>query len=181
MKNASHEFISQRAIDRGKNTIGSLGSGNHFIDLQRVEEIDEKNGKKYGLFKDQIVLMIHSGSRGLGHQVASDYINEIMKKYPEIVKALPDPEICYAPAGSELEKEYYSSMCACANYAYANRQLMMHQAKEALAKFFKSPEEDLGLELFCDITHNVARIESINGEDCYVHRKGQQDASKAER
>jgi len=172
MKNASHEFISQRAIDRGKNTIGSLGSGNHFIDLQRVEEIDEKNGKKYGLFKDQIVLMIHSGSRGLGHQVASDYINEIMKKYPEIVKALPDPEICYAPAGSELEKEYYFSMCACANYAYANRQLMMHQAKEALAKFLKSPEEDLGLELFQDITHNVARIERFNGEDCYVHRKG---------
>ncbi len=172
MKDASHEFISQRAIDRGKNTIGSLGSGNHFIDLQRVGEVDDKTGKKYGLFKGQVVLMIHSGSRGLGHQVASDYINEIMKKYPEEIKALPDPELCYAPAGSELEKKYYSSMAACANYAYANRQLMMHQAKEALIKFFKSSEESLGLELFQDITHNVARIERVKGVECYVHRKG---------
>ncbi|MDD5053979.1 MAG: RtcB family protein [Candidatus Nanoarchaeia archaeon] len=173
MKKASHEFISPKALARGKNTVGSLGSGNHFIDLMRVDEVfDEKTSKQNGLFKGQVVVMIHSGSRGLGHQVASDYINAIMRKYPEIIKSLPDPEICYAPAGSKMSEEYYASMCACANYAYANRQLMMNSIKEELCKFFKSTEESLGLELFQDITHNVARIESIKGVSCYVHRKG---------
>jgi tRNA-splicing ligase RtcB (3'-phosphate/5'-hydroxy nucleic acid ligase) len=173
MKQASHEFISQRAFDRGKNTIGSLGSGNHFVDVLNVDElIDEKLSKKNGLFKDQVVLMIHSGSRALGHQVASDYINEIMKKYPELVKKLPDPELCYAPAGSELAQKYYSSMSACANYAYANRQLMMNSVKEVMCNFFDADEKTLGLDLFYDITHNVAKIEKVKGATCYVHRKG---------
>ena len=173
MKDASHAFISQRALARGRNTVGSLGSGNHFVDLMTVDELyDEKVAKKNGLFKGQVVVMIHSGSRGLGHQVASDYINEIMKKYPEIVKSLADPEICYAPAGSEIANNYYASMCACANYSYANRQLMMNSIKNELSKYFKSTEESLGLELFYDVTHNVARIEKVNNVDCYVHRKG---------
>lgn len=173
MKQASHEFISQRALARGKNTVGSLGSGNHFVDLLNVDELmDEELAKKNKLFKDQVVIMIHSGSRGLGHQVASDYINEIMKTYPELVKKLPDPEICYAPAGSELAKKYYASMCACANYAYSNRQLMTNSIKEIMCKFFDSSEESLGLDLFYDVTHNVAKIEKVNGKNCYVHRKG---------
>ncbi|MFA5302938.1 MAG: RtcB family protein [Candidatus Nanoarchaeia archaeon] len=173
MNKASHEFISQRALARGKNTVGSLGSGNHFVDLLKVDELmDEKLAKKNGLFKDQVVIIIHSGSRALGHQVASDYINEIMRTYPELVKKLPDPELCYAPSCSELAQKYYSSMCACANYAYANRQLMMNSVKETIAKFFGSSEESLGLELFYDVTHNVAKIEKVNGIKCYVHRKG---------
>jgi tRNA-splicing ligase RtcB len=173
MSQASHSFLSQRALARGKNTVGSLGSGNHFIDLLKVDELmDEDLAKKNGLFKDQVVIMIHSGSRGLGHQVASDYINEIMKIYPELVKKLPDPEICYAPSGSELAMKYYSSMCACANYAYANRQLMMNSIKECMCNFFKSSNTSLGLELFYDVTHNVAKLEKVNGIECYVHRKG---------
>lgn len=173
MRKANPSVISERALKRGMPQVGSLGSGNHFLDVHVIDEVlDEKLCKKFDLFKNQVTIMIHCGSRGLGHQVASDYLRKIENEHADLLKNLPDRELAYAPSGSELEDEYFSAMSCAANYAWANRQLIMHNVREVIKKLYDNSQESLGLELYYDVCHNIAKKEKHNGVECYVHRKG---------
>ena len=169
---ADASMVSPRAKARGRSQLGSLGSGNHFIEIQEVEKIyDNKIAKAFGIGeKEQIVIMIHSGSRGLGHQVCSDYVQKMEKEYG--FKHLPDRELAYAPINSKLGKEYLSAMRAAANFAFTNRQLITYQIRKSLTKFFPK----IKINLVYDIAHNIAKFEDykVNGHKCTlcVHRKG---------
>lgn len=164
--------ISQKARGRGMNQLGTLGAGNHFLEIQEVEEIyDSKIAKILGIDKvGQIAVMIHSGSRGIGHQVASDYMQKMEDEYGS--KHLPDRELAYAPINSPLGKEYLSAMAGAANFGFANRHLIMHQIREAFRKFYPNSE----LDLVYDIAHNIAKFENykVKGKnlELLVHRKG---------
>lgn len=171
MKEANPNFVSKRAKSRGIPQLGSLGAGNHFLEVQYVEEIfDEKTAKIFGLKKDQVVIMIHCGSRGLGHQVASDYILDMEMEYG--FKHLLDRELVNAPIQSELGKKYFSAMSAAANFAFANKQIITHWVREAMKKIFP----DFKAEVVYEVCHNIAKFEEheINGkkQEVLVMRKG---------
>ncbi len=174
MKTADASKVSPRAKKRGRKQLGTLGAGNHFIEVQYVDEIyDKKIADIFGVTKkNQIVLMIHSGSRGLGHQVCSDYIRKMEDAFPEIIKEIPDKDLIYAPVKSKLAKDYLGAMSAAANYGWCNRQLLTYQSRKAFNKVFGK----VNLELVYDVAHNVAKIEEykIDGKSrkVYVHRKG---------
>jgi len=168
---ANPKNVSQKAQARGRKQLGTLGAGNHFLEIQEVEEIfDEKVAKVFGLKKGQVLIMIHCGSRGLGHQVASDYIREMEKEIG--VSNLPDRELVNAPIKSELGKKYFSAMACAANFAFANKQLITHWIREDLKKYFPN----LKLEVVYDVCHNIAKFEKhkvgkINKE-LLIMRKG---------
>lgn len=169
--------VSQNAKDRGKNQIGSLGSGNHFLEVQRVTDVFLPDvGEAFGLSEDQIVVLIHCGSRGLGHQTCTDYLRKIEKTHSELLSQLPDKELAAAPAGSQLAEEYYQAMGAAINYAWVNRQLIMYEVRRVFADVFGQSWESLGMDLLYDVAHNIAKKESheVNGDEreLYVHRKG---------
>ena len=172
MVGANPKKVSQKARSRGRAQLGTLGSGNHFIEVQFVEEIfDEVIAKKFGLFKKgQVVVLIHSGSRGLGHQVCSDYIR-LMEDSQSL--DLPDKSLINAPINSDLGKDYFSAMCSAANFAWTNRHIMGHQVREAFREVFK---EDIELKTVYDVAHNIAKIEEhiVGGvsKKVLVHRKG---------
>jgi len=171
MKNANPKHVSNKAIKRGLGQIGTLGAGNHFLEIQYVDKIfDKKLAKVFGLEKNQVTIMIHCGSRGLGHQVASDYIKKMENKYG--VSKLSDRELVHAPINSKLGKDYLSAMtCAC-NYAFANRQLITHWVREELRYLFPDPQT----ETIYDVCHNIAKFEThfIDGKrkKVCIHRKG---------
>ena len=165
--------ITSEAKARGRPQLGSLGSGNHFLELQRVETIyDNDVASVYGLKEGQITIMIHCGSRGLGHQVASDYLRIIDKKYKDIIDKLPDRQLMYAPAQSDEANDYLQAMRSAANFAFVNRQFIAHNTREAIYDFFP----DAKISQVYDVCHNIAKLEShkINGENkqVFVHRKG---------
>jgi len=175
MKNADPEKVSERAKNRGKDGLGTLGSGNHFLETQRVEEIfDEEVAKKFGLFLGQVTIMIHCGSRGLGHQVATDYIREFLKYSQKNNIRLADRELVYAPIGSKEGKNYLGAMAAAANFAWVNRHTISHNVRGAWKRILG----DSGgkLELLYDVAHNMAKFEEhgVNKEKkmLCVHRKG---------
>ncbi|WP_435095253.1 RtcB family protein [Halarchaeum sp. P4] len=174
---AEPEKVSQKAKDRGRNQLGSLGSGNHFLEVQRVTDVYRDDvAEAYGLEEDQLVVLIHCGSRGLGHQVCSDYLRRIEEEYEEFLDDLPDDNLAAAPAGSELAEDYYGAMCAAINFAWVNRQLITYQVRQTFEEVFETPWEELGMELLYDVAHNIAKkeVHEIDGEDTevYVHRKG---------
>ncbi len=169
--------VSKKARDRGRNQMGSLGSGNHFLEVQRVTDVyDAAVGDAYGLAEDQVVVLIHCGSRGLGHQVCNDYLRDIEEAHDDLLSRLPDRELAAAPAGSELAEAYYAAMCAAINFAWVNRQLITHRTREVFADVFGEPWEELGMELLYDVAHNIAKKErhTVGGEEreLFVHRKG---------
>lgn len=171
IEGADARMVSEKAKARGRGQLGSLGSGNHFLEIQVVEQIfDAEKAKHLGLQKGQIVIMIHSGSRGLGHQVASDYIMKMEKEYGS--KDLPDRELICAPIESKLGKEYRAAMAAAANFAFVNRQLMAHQVRKTLESIFQK----IRVETVYDIAHNIAKFEEhvVDGKKMIVcvHRKG---------
>lgn len=171
MKDADASCVSQKAISRGLPQLGSLGAGNHFLELQYVEQIyDEEIAKKLGLEKDMVTLMIHCGSRGLGHQVASDYIRLMENEYG--FAKLADRELVNAPINSDLGKKYYKAMCAAANFAFANKQMITHWVRESLKKIFPKLEA----EVVYDVCHNIAKFEThlVDGKEkkLCIHRKG---------
>ena len=173
MKEADASAVSEKAKDRGFKQVATLGSGNHFLEVQYVDEIyDKKAAEAFGIKENQVVLMIHCGSRGLGHQVCSDYLREMEKTFPEIVSKLPDRELIYAPATHKLSKKYFSAMAAAANFAWCNRHVIGHQSRKAFLEIFPGSK----LETIYDVAHNIAKIEThnINGKDVkvYMHRKG---------
>ncbi|MDD5417968.1 MAG: RtcB family protein [Candidatus Nanoarchaeia archaeon] len=173
LKPNNPEFVSSLAKKRGRPQLGSLGAGNHFLEIEFVESIDNKeNAKTYGLSENQIGIMIHCGSRGLGHQVCSDYLRDMEKANPQLVKSLPDRELIYAPSGSELADKYFKAMNCAANYAWANRQMLTYFVRNAVNKVFPK----IQMDMVYDVCHNVAKIEEyvIDGKKVkvYVHRKG---------
>jgi tRNA-splicing ligase RtcB (3'-phosphate/5'-hydroxy nucleic acid ligase) len=174
MKSADATKVSQSAKARGRKQLGTLGAGNHFGEVQYVDEIfDEKVAKAFGINKvGQVVFMIHSGSRGLGHQVCTDYLRRCERELPEIMKKLPEKDLAYAPAGSDLANDYLKAMSAAANFGWCNRQLMTHFARNAFNEIFPSSE----LKLVYDVAHNIVKQEkyNIDGEKkkLFVHRKG---------
>ncbi len=169
--------VSQKAKDRGKNQIGSLGSGNHFLEVQRVTDVFREGvADSYGLSEDQIVVLIHCGSRGLGHQVCTEYTREVEQAHSGLLDRLPDKELAAAPAGSQLADEYYGAMCAAINYAWVNRQLIMHRTRQVFERVFDRSWEEMEMDLLYDVAHNIAKKETheVDGDDreLYVHRKG---------
>ena len=165
--------LSDRALERGLPQLGTLGAGNHFLEIQKVDRIfDAAAARAFGLEEEgRICVMIHCGSRGLGHQVASDYI-EIMNN-ARGVEGLPDRELVNAPFRSALGRRYYGAMCAAVNYAFANRQMIAHRVRNVFARVMGSAE---GMDLVYDVCHNVAKVERHSGgggdKELCVHRKG---------
>ena len=173
MQEADPSFLSPRALERGLPQLGTLGAGNHFIEIQKVSEIfDFDVAKVFGIHSvDQIMVMIHCGSRGLGHQVASDYIRLMENKFG--TRGLPDRELINAPIHSDLGNSYYKSMSAAVNFAFANRQMIAHWVRQVFQKVMGSSE---GMNQVYDVCHNVAKFEqhTIEGrvKKVCIHRKG---------
>ncbi|HII60581.1 TPA: RNA-splicing ligase RtcB [Pyrococcus horikoshii] len=178
MEGADPEAVSQRAKQRGAPQLGSLGSGNHFLEVQVVDKIfDPEVAKAYGLFEGQVVVMVHTGSRGLGHQVASDYLRIMERAIRKYRIPWPDRELVSVPFQSEEGQRYFSAMKAAANFAWANRQMITHWVRESFQEVFKQdPEGDLGMDIVYDVAHNIGKVEEheVDGKrvKVIVHRKG---------
>jgi len=178
MKNADSGVISEKAISRGCPQLGCLGAGNHFLEIQEVNEvINPEVADVFGVGeRGNVTVMIHTGSRGFGHQVCTDFLREMEKKYRDTVSKLPDRELVYAPAGSDLCERYFKAMAAAANFAWCNRQMIVHWVRESFEQVFGRSSEDMGLDIVYDVAHNIAKIEEheIDGErqKVYIHRKG---------
>jgi tRNA-splicing ligase RtcB len=173
MPDADPSYVSKRALERGIPQLGTLGAGNHFLEIQKVSEIyDQKTAEIFGIESEgQVTVMIHCGSRGLGHQVASDYIELMENKYG--IQGLPDRELINAPVRSPMGQQYYRSMSAAVNYAFANRQMIAHWVRDVFARVMGSSR---GMRQVYDVCHNVAKmelhvIEGRTREVC-IHRKG---------
>lgn len=175
--NASPGSLTSRAKKRGQDQLGTLGSGNHFLEIEYVSEIfDEKLANQLNLFKNNICLSIHCGSRGLGHQTCDDNIGIMLQAAKKYGIDLPDNQLCCAPVKSEEGKNYLSAMAAAANFAFANRQVIAHSVRQVLSFMFKKSEKELGLDVIYDVCHNIAKFENhkIDGKEkkVCVHRKG---------
>ncbi len=177
---ADEKTVSDKAVQRGKDQIGTLGSGNHYLEIQHVREeniIDKALARKWGLFPDQIVVMFHCGSRGFGHQVATDYLNQFLSvmevKYG--IKIL-DRELACAPFRSPEGQAYFKAMKCAMNMSFANRQTIAHRVREVFAEIFKTDAEKLGMRQVYDVSHNRASLERHRTDDgekeLIVHRKG---------
>ena len=177
MDKADPNKVSDKARKRGAPQLGSLGSGNHFLEIQKVAEIhDEEAAKRMGLEKDQVTILTHCGSRGFGHQVCSDYLRvseQALKKYGI---SLPDRELACVPNSSEEGESYRKAMFAALNFAWSNRQMITHWTRKSFERVFKQSESDLEMNLVYDVAHNIAKVEKhkVNGEEksLVVHRKG---------
>lgn len=173
MKSADPSSVSRRAMERGLSQLGTLGAGNHFLEIQKVVEIfDRQVAQVFGIHSvGQVTIMIHCGSRGLGHQIASDYIRLMEDSYR--IENLPDRELINAPIRSKLGQEYYRSMSSAVNFAFANRQMIAHWVRTVFSRVMGSHE---GMDQVYDVCHNVAKFEKhrIHGEvkEVCVHRKG---------
>lgn len=177
IEGADPDIISKKAYERGRAQQGTLGSGNHFLEIQYVDEIyDEKVANALGLFREQVTVMIHTGSRGFGHQVCTDFLEVMERAVKKYNIELPDKELACAPYNSQEARDYLSAMRAAANYAWANRQCIMHWTREAFMRFFNTSPEGIGMSLIYDVAHNIAKIEDhiVNGKKMklIVHRKG---------
>ncbi len=173
LSQADPATISKKTFERGRDELGTLGSGNHFIEIQKVQEIyDEDAANAFGLFENQIVVMIHTGSRGFGHQIATDYIKMMRDNLKSHNKNLPDKQLINAPFYHPLGQSYFSAMACAANYAFANREIIGYLVRKAFKKVLGNAE----VSLLYDIAHNIAKLEEheINGKrkKLIVHRKG---------
>ncbi len=177
VKGADPDSVSPRAYERGKNQSGTLGSGNHFLEVQVVDEVyDGTAAEVFSLEKGSVTLMIHSGSRGLGYQVCDEYSKDFLHCLSKYGISVPDRQLACAPVNSDEGKAYLGAMRCAANYAWANRQCLMHLARGVFEKVFNMGPKDLGMDLVYDVAHNIAKIEkyNINGKErtLCVHRKG---------
>jgi len=169
--------ISEKAMERGRAQLGTLGSGNHFVEVGYVAEVfDEGIAQALGLRRDQVTVIVHTGSRGLGHQVCDDYIRMMLDAAKKYEIELPDAQLCCAPVLSTEGRQYLEAMACAANFAFTNRQMITHWVRETFEKVFQKGPRDLNLDLIYDVCHNIAKIEnhSVNGErkKLCVHRKG---------
>src|SRR5215813_12601958 len=174
---ADAELISDRALERGLKQVGTLGSGNHFLEIERVEEIYlPQAADTFGLFPDQVVILIHTGSRGLGYQTCEDSLKVMNKAMSAYGISLPDRQLACTPIQSPEGQDYLAAMAGAANYAWANRQVIMSQAEKGFMKALNINPKELGLSLLYDVCHNIAKVEehTVDGKKrrLCVHRKG---------
>ena len=174
LKEAGADDISSKAKTRGRDQLGTIGSGNHFLEIGRVEKIFEpETAATFGFFEGQITILIHTGSRGLGHQVATDYIQLMMRVMSKYNIRLPDRELACVPFNSGEGQKYFRAMSAAANFAWSNRQLIAFSARKAWEKILGSSTGSGGkLSLVYDVSHNVAKVERYGKDELVVHRKG---------
>ncbi|NOY10760.1 MAG: RtcB family protein [Archaeoglobi archaeon] len=177
LEGAKPEVVSRKARDRGRGQLGTLGSGNHFLEVQYVDKIyDEETAKVFGLEEGMVTVMIHTGSRGLGHQVCTDFLSVLDKAVRKYRIKLPDRQLACAPINSKEGQDYFGGMAASANFAWTNRQIITHWVRETFQKVFGMSEEDLEMNLVYDVAHNIAKFETheVDGEKIkvVVHRKG---------
>lgn len=169
---AEPERVSERARRRGAGQLGTMGSGNHFVELQAVERIaDGDAAQAFGLRAGQITVLIHSGSRGLGHQVCTDYVREMDAALARHGIELPDRQLACAPLSAPEGRAYLSAMACAANFAFANRHTIAHRVREAVAKVLGAEVAQATRQVY-DVAHNVAKIETHGGREVCVHRKG---------
>ncbi|MGP0101058.1 MAG: RtcB family protein [Solirubrobacteraceae bacterium] len=169
---ADRAAVSQRARERGADQLGTLGSGNHFLELQRVRAIlDPAASTAFGLREDQVTVLIHSGSRGLGHQVCTDHVRRMDTALAHYRIVLPDRQLACAPLSSPEGQSYLGAMAAAANFAWANRAVLAHRVREAVATVLGVRTAEQVLQVY-DVAHNVAKLEVHNGKSVCVHRKG---------
>ncbi len=177
MKDADTSVVNDKARKRGLPQLGSLGSGNHFLEVDLVENVfDERTAKVYGLKQGTLAITVHCGSRGCGHQIATDYLQEMERYIKTNSVNLPDRQLACAPMDSKLGEDYYKAMCCGANYAWANRQMITHWARESFEKVLGDSAENMGMDVVYDVAHNIAKKErhdiDRHHEDVLVHRKG---------
>ncbi len=177
MEGADPSLISKRAFKRGAQQLGTLGAGNHFIEVQVVEEVfDTDAADVFGLRKNQVTVMIHTGSRGFGYQVCDDFLAAMTQAAHTHGIHLPDRQLCCAPFSSRAGQDYFAAMKCAANYAWANRQCLTHWARESLGHTLRMSPRDLGGRLVYDVAHNIAKVERhrVAGKtiEVCVHRKG---------
>jgi tRNA-splicing ligase RtcB len=157
---ADADAVSQKAVQRGHTQVGSLGAGNHFIELQVVDEVfDDETAAAWGIRRGQVAVMIHSGSRGFGHQTCTDHLQRMAGAVRRYGFELPDRQLACAPVGSPEGRDYLAGMAAAANFAFANRQVMMHEVRLCLEQVFRRPWERLDVRLVYDVAHNIAKLE----------------------
>ncbi len=178
MKNANPDKVSNTAKNRGLTQIGTLGSGNHFLEIQKVDKIfNQKTAKAFGITGEgQVTVMIHCGSRGYGHQVCSDYLRVMEHAVQKYKISLPDRELACAPGSSPEARDYIEAMACAVNYAFANRQAIMHWVRQSFQQVYGQDPEKFGLKLVYDVAHNIAKAETHNIDGAqkkvWVHRKG---------
>ncbi|WP_373500427.1 RtcB family protein [Desulfococcus sp.] len=177
LSGANPDEVSDRALARGKKQLGTLGSGNHFLEVGVVDEIyDERVAQAFGLSEGQVTVMLHSGSRGLGYQICDDFLAVMARHVQTLPFELPDRQLSCAMIQSDPGKRYFSAMACAANYAWANRQILMYLAREVFLKVLRIGPRDLGMRLLYDVCHNIAKKEEhlVDGKPrtVCVHRKG---------
>lgn len=177
IKGADPSKVSERAYQRGRKQSGTLGSGNHFLEIQAVDEIyNDEIAAAFGIKKGQVTLMIHTGSRGFGHQICSDYSSAMVRTASSMGISMPDRQLSCAPVNSPEGQDYLGAMRCAANYAWNNRQVITHLCRKAFEKVFGESASSLGMRLVYDVAHNIGKIESyeIDGleKELCVHRKG---------
>ncbi len=177
MEGADPSILSERAVKRGLDQLGTLGSGNHFLEIQVVDEVyDHRTAESFNLFEGQIAVCIHTGSRGFGHQICDDFLKEMGKQAHSRAFQLPDRQLAYAHLKSDLAHRYLAAMACAANYAWANRQVLMHLAYETFLTTLSISPSELGMKLLYDVCHNIAKkeVHIIDGQETMlcVHRKG---------
>ncbi len=177
MKDADFSKVSEEAKRRGLHELGTLGAGNHFLEVQKVEKIlDEKTARAYGLEQGQIVVMVHCGSRGFGHQICSDYLRILNEYQRNKGIVLADRELSYAHIKDKEAQDYLDAMKCAVNYAFTNRQLIIHAIRESFSGVFGKRPESMGMDVLYDVAHNIAKLEEheVEGKKVkvFVHRKG---------
>ncbi|MBI3636651.1 MAG: RtcB family protein, partial [Candidatus Rokubacteria bacterium] len=171
------DTVSARALERGRGQLGTLGSGNHFLEVQVVDEVfDAAEAERLGIRHGQVTVMIHTGSRGLGHQVCTDFLALTEKALRRYGITVPDRQLACAPVDSEEARAYLGAMRSAANFAFANREVLAHWTRDVFARVFERPARDLDLATVYDVAHNIAKEEEheVDGRrrKLLVHRKG---------
>ena len=174
---ADAAFVSDRARERGRNQLGTLGAGNHFIEVDRVAEVyDDATARRLGIYSGNIAVQIHCGSRGFGHQICEDYVSRFQKTARDYGIELPDRELVCAPFESKEGQEYFRAMACAANFAFANRQLLAHMIRQSFVEVLTGKIKNFELQQVYDIAHNMAKVEehNVGGRSVRVcvHRKG---------
>ncbi|MDZ7378851.1 MAG: RtcB family protein [candidate division KSB1 bacterium] len=177
MKGADPSAVSAKAMERGRPQLGTLGSGNHFVEVGYVEEIfDQSLAAALGMFKDQVTIIVHTGSRGFGHQVCDDYIAVMLRASQKYGIELPDRQLCCAPVKSPEGQQYLAAMACAVNFAFCNRQMITHWARDAFEKAMGMSPRDINVQVVYEVAHNIAKLERhvVDGKEMElcVHRKG---------
>ncbi len=177
MKGADFSKVSKEAASRGLHELGTLGAGNHFLEVQKVEKVlDKKTADAYGLYEGQIVVMVHTGSRGFGHQICSDYLRTLVEYQKRHNITLVDRELSYAHVGSREADDYLCAMKSAVNYAFTSRQIITNSIRKSFEETFSRSSDSLGMDILYDLSHNIVKLEehAVDGarRKVYVHRKG---------